>query len=200
MRTTLSLFCLVLILACTPPAHAQLRADADQPAPVAVYDAEALPSPDASSSEGLTERAGNWLSTAFSDEHFRMSHSYELSMSSFGGGTSLGMYTNSMQWQFNDAWAARVDMSVAHQPLSGGAFQEDGQNLRVFLRNAEVAYRPSENMTFHFQVRQSPHGRYASPYGRRAPGALGPGAFGRSAFSSIPRARGGLFWKDQQRN
>lgn len=193
MRTTLSLFCLVLFLALSAPAQAQLRADAGPPAPVAVYDTEAPSSADAAD-EGLAQQVSDWLGTAFSDEHFRMSHSYQMSMSSFGGGTSLGMYTNSMQWQFNDKWAARVDVSLAHQPFSGGAFQQDGQNMRVFLRNAEVTYRPNENMTFHFQMRQSPYGRYARPYGQRV-----PGTFGRSAFSPS-QARGGLFWKSEQRN
>ena len=190
MRTTFSLLCLMVLLACATPAQAQLRADMKQPASVAIYD-------DAQAEDGgFGQRLESLMGTLFSDDHFRMAHSYEMSMSSFGGGTSLGMYTNSMQWQFNDAWAARVDMSVAHQPFSGGmGFGEGGQNMRVFLRNAEVAYRPNENMSFHFQVRQSPYGRYARPLG-------GPAMFGprHSAFSSPPGTRGGLFWKEEQRN
>jgi len=195
MRMTLSLFCLVLFLVLSTPAQAQLRADAGPPAPVPVYDSGASASTGEETDAGLVEQAGDWLGTVFSDEHFRMSHSYEMSASSFGGGSSLGMYTNSMQWQFDDKWAARVDVGVAHQPFSGEAFGEDGQNMRVFLRNAEVAYRPNKNMTFHLQVRQSPYGRYAGPYGRRV-----PGAFGRGAALPPPQARGGLFWKSQQRN
>ena len=190
MRTTLSLFCLLVLLSFAAPAQAQLRADLTQPAPAALYD-EAR-----SNDTGFAQQMEQFMSTLFSDDHFRMAHSYEMSFSSLGGGTSLGMYTNTMQWQFNDAWAARVDLSVAHQPLGGGGLgMEDGQNMRVLLRNAEVAYRPNENMEFRFQVRQSPYGRYARPYGY-----AGPARFGRmSPFSPVHRG-GGLFWKQEQRN
>lgn len=102
---------------------------------------------------------------------------------------SMGMYTNTMRWQFNSAWAARMDVSVANS-FTGNAFGED--RTRVFLRNAEVAYRPSENMQFRLQVQQSPYGRYASPYG----------AYGahynpyRSAFAPMRTPTGDLFWKN----
>jgi hypothetical protein len=191
MRATLSLLCLVVFLFFAAPVQAQLRTDLGQPSPVAVYDGAE------SEGGGLAQRFEQLIGTVFSDDHFRMAHSYGLSMSSFGGGTSLGMYTNSMQWQFNDDWAARVDMSVAHQPFGGGlglGNRGEGQNMRVFLRNAEVAYRPNENMEFRFQVRQSPYGRYASPSGYARP-------FGqRSAFAPARDQGGDLFWKDHQRN
>ena len=196
MRTTLSLLCLLAVLTLATPAHAQFRADLDAPAPAAVYD-------DAGADEDFGQRLEQWMGTLFSDEHFRMAHSYELSTSSFGGGSSMGMYTNTMQWQFNDAWAARADVSVVHQPFGGseaGLGASDGQNMRVMLRNAEVAYRPNENMKFHFQVRQSPYGRYARPgaaYGYGAPPAMG---FGRRSAFSAPGGGGSLFWKDDQRN
>jgi hypothetical protein len=92
------------------------------------------------------------------------------------------MYTNSMMWQFNSDWAARVDVGVAHS-LSGSAMGQ--QNGRVFLRNAEVAYRPSENMQFRLQIQQSPYGRFAQPRG-----------FGRRSafFAPTPSAGGDLFW------
>jgi hypothetical protein len=115
-----------------------------------------------------------------------MAHAYEMSFASSGGqSASLGMYTNTMMWQFNSDWAARVDVGVAHS-LNGSALGE--QNGRVFLRNAEVAYRPTENMQFRIQVQQSPHGRYARPYGRYG---------ARSAFfAPMPSTTGDLFWRN----
>ena len=86
MRTTISLLCLVTVLSLTAPAQAQLR---DDPATSSVR-------------TQLYDTGSNVVSKLFSDEHFRMSHSYQMSMSSFGGETaSMGMYTNTMLWQFN---------------------------------------------------------------------------------------------------
>jgi hypothetical protein len=67
-----------------------------------------------------------------------------------------------------------VDVGVAHPLASNNAF--GNQEAKVFLRNAEVAYTPTDNMRIHFQVRQSPYGRYASPYGYRQRRAFAPTA------------------------
>jgi hypothetical protein len=174
MRTALPLLCLVLTLSLTTPAEAQFRetAQRNQSVQTQLYDSGSA--------------AATALKSFFDAEHFRMSHSYEASFSSFGGqASSMGMYTNSMMWQFNSDWAARMDVSVAH-PFSqgGGAFGQ--QETRVFLRNAEVAYKPSENFQVRMQVQQSPYGRYMSPYG--VYGAQ------RSAFGPTPT--GDLFWRN----
>ena len=181
MRNTLFLLSFVALLGLTLPAQAQLRQDAPaQQAPVKLYD---------QNTPSFT------LNSLFSPEHFRMGHSYEMSFGSFGGNSaSMGMYTNSMMWQFNQKLAARVDVAFAHSPFGGNALGES-QGGRVFLRNAEVAYRPNENMQLHFSMRQSPYGSYmggyGSPYGRYSP--YGGSAFNAS-FSSGPRD---LFWNDR---
>jgi hypothetical protein len=151
MRKTLSLLLLVAFLGLAIPAQAQFRNDVnEQRAPSRLYNSEAT---------------SFLLNTVFNPAHFKMSHSYEMSIGSNGYGTSsLGMYTNTRAWQFNDKPAARVDRSAAYSPFNSGHGQGE-QKPRVFLRNAEVAYRPSENVRIHFQVRQSPYGSYASPYG-----------------------------------
>lgn len=173
VSATVSLICLVTVLCLAQPAQAQLRGTAPNgPSPTQLYD---------------TSR--DLLGKIFDDDHFRMSHSYEMSMSSFGGqSASMGMYTNTMRWQFNDSWAARVDVSMM-QPFSGQAFGNQ-QQPRLFLRNAEVAYRPSENTEFRIQIRQSPFGRYASPHGRYSP--FGYGSYG---MSSLDRSSQPLFWR-----
>lgn len=159
MRTVLPLLCLVFMLSVTAPAHAQLRETADRNSSVVtqLYNA------------GTS--AGNALGNLFGAEDFQMGHSYQMSFSSFGGNSSsVGMYTNSMMWEFNPAWSARVDVGVSHPLMGNNAF--GSQEPRVFLRNAEVSYEPSENMQVHLQVRQSPHGQYASPYGAYRRSAL----------------------------
>lgn len=156
MRNIVSLACLLLLLGLTLPAQAQLRETAyEQQAPVKLYD---------------TKTSGFTLNKLFDPAHFRMSQSIEFSSSSFGGqASSLGMFTNSMMWQFNDKLAARVDVSAAYSP-NAGTFGNSGQNLnggnaQIFVKNAEIAYRPKENVQLHLSFRQSPYGRYGSPHG-----------------------------------
>lgn len=172
MRTIVPLLCLVFMLSMTAPAEAQLRETAQNGSvSTQLYDTGSA--------------ATNALGDLFDAENFRMGHSYQMSFSSFGGNTSsMGMYTNSMMMQFNSQWAARMDVSVAH-PLMNDAF--GNQQPQVYLQNAEVAYRPSENMQFRLQVQQSPYGRYASPRGAYR-GARG------SAFAPTPT--GDLFWQN----
>lgn len=177
MRALLSLLCIVVLLSLAQPAQAQLRENAQvQQAPTQLY---------------ASDTGFNLFSDLFDAEHFRMGHSYEMSFSSFGGNSSsLGMYTNTMMWQFNDELAARVDVSVAHSLMGGASFQE--QQPRVFLRNAEIAYRPAKNIEFHFQMRQSPYGRFMSPYG------YGYGGFSpyRSSFGIHSLPTHDLFWRN----
>lgn len=132
----------------------------------------------ASLTEGSARPAFS-LNQLFSPAHFRMSHTVEFSSSSWaGGGASMGAYTNTMQWRF-DKVDARVDVSML-QPFGGGfgasSLGLNGAQNRpqVFLRNAEVAYRPFESTELRFSVQQSPYGAYASPYGYRPLGSPAP--------------------------
>lgn len=120
------------------------------------------------------EPSGFSLDKLFSPEFFHMGHSYELSYSSFGGqGMSVGEYTNSMMWRFSTKLAARVDVAVQHQPfgmsgLNNGLPASQNGLSGLYLKNAEVAYQPLNNLTLNFAVRQAPYGygSYLSPYGR----------------------------------
>ena len=179
MRTLFSSLCLIVLLGVAMPAQAQMRTDVQlEPAPAKLYGGDG---------------PSFALNKLFSPQHFRMGHSFEMSASSFGGGTSLAMYTNTMAWQFSPKLAARVDVSYMMAPFGGEAlgFNQD-QPGRLFLRNAEIAYRPKENMVFHFSVRQSPYGSYMGPYG-----AYGPGAafYGHQPFG-VGSQQQRLFWND----
>jgi len=172
MRTALPILFLVLTLSVATPAEAQFRETAQQNQSVQtqLYDSGSA--------------ATNALQSLFGAEHFRMNHTYQASFSSFGGrASSMGMYTNSMMWQFNSDWAARMDVSVSH-PFTQGGNAFGNQEARVFIRNAEVAYKPSDNFQVRMQFQQSPYGRYMSPYGAYAP-------FRRSATPTSE-----LFWKN----
>jgi len=155
MRATITSSLLVLMLFLASPAEAQLRtASTNGSSPVQLYDGSS---------------SGFLMNTLFNPEYFRMSHSFE--MSAFAGGgfsSSLAMYTNSLLWKFGEDLAARADVAIAYSPFSdgpGSAGSLSRSSPRVFLRNAEISYRPLENMNIQLSVRQSPYGYYASPYG-----------------------------------
>ena len=156
MRHLLCLFAFVLFLAVAAPAEAQLRSEVPQHVPVKVMD------------EG--ESSAFRLNKLFSPEHFQMRHSYTLGYNSFGGmGLSMGEYTNTMLWRFSSKLAARTDIAFAHTPFGTGnasaLFGGKDQYGKVYLKNAEVAYRPTDTMSLHLSFRQSPYGPYMSPYG-----------------------------------
>ena len=184
MRKPLALVCVTVALAAAAPVHAQTRAEAQtlrqQQTSARLYDA----------GTGFT------LNKLFSPQHFRMGHSVEFTSGSFGGqGYSLGMYTNTLAWQF-DKVAARVDVSAARS-FGGGAFGgnalgfganglgQDPNATKVFVQNAEIAYRPTSNVQLHLAYRQSPYGAYASPYGY--------GGYGAARLGTAPAD---LFWRD----
>jgi hypothetical protein len=167
--STLSVFALfvVALLFAVSPAEAQLRTDAvSSDGSVKLYD------------QG---QSGFSLNKFFSPAHFQMSHSFELSTGSYGGGSSsLGMYTNSMMWQFSSKLAARADVAFAYSPDGGNNNLNNvvggGNSGQVFVRNAEIAYRPSKNMQIHLSYRNNPNGGY---YGSNGYGGYG-GGYGNS--------------------
>ena len=176
MRKMLFLLFFVALLGVTQPAAAQLRTDAqEERAPVRLY-----------GSDGPVFS----LNQLFSPDHFRMSHSYTFSAGSFGSNSfSHGLYTNTMQWQFNHKLAARVDVGFLHSPLGTMNGQSSLENGQLFLQNAEVAYRPTENIQLHFNIRQSPYGQYMSPYGYSGYG------YGYHPYRPY-RGASDLFWRE----
>lgn len=182
---------LLLVAALSLPVQAQLRSEIPgRPSPVVV-----------SESPG-----GASLASYFNRNTFKFSQSYEMSFSSFGGGGSLGLgiYTTSLRWQPTDRLAARVDVGLAHSPFGTGevrdalGFDQDTP-ARLFLRNAELAYRPTENSIVRLQFQQSPYGRYASPYGAYSPYGYGYSPYGYGGGSSFRATFGSaeddLFWR-----
>ncbi len=161
------------------PVEAQLRSHVPQQAPVKVVETGSAFS----------------LNRMFSPDVFQMRHSYSLGYSSFGGnGLAMGEYTNSMLWTFSHKLAARLDVGFMHTPLGTGnsAALFGGQESfgKLYVRNAEIAFRPNERTSLHFSVRQSPYGRYLSPYGMYDPYGYGYGAYGHPYGSYGSYGRG----------
>ncbi len=188
---------LLVVLITSAPAYAQLRTDLPGgPAPVVLTDSQ----------RPLT------LSGLFNAQTLRIGHSYEFSYTGYGGGSlGLGIYTTSLQWQPSSRLAARVDVGVAHSPFGSANVQQAlgfDQNTpaRVFLRNAEIAYRPTENSVLRLQIRQNPigaygrgrYGSYATPYGYGGYGYGGYGyapGYGTSVHARFGSDSDALFWR-----
>jgi len=149
----------VLLMSLSDPVHAQYRKDAHvDTAPVEVYDSEQMVEPFS-------------FRSMFSRDRFDIRHSYSLSTSSFGGqGLTTGAFTSSVLWRMSNKLYARADVSLLHTPFGTGDFSQSlGSNSLsgVYLENAEIMYRPSENTSLHLSFHQRPGGvlGYANGYG-----------------------------------
>ena len=104
----------------------------------------------------------------FDPSKFTMQHSVGFSYETIGGqGMSVGMYTNSMMYQFSDRLNARADVSLMYSPYNSfsatGGKKNDLSN--IFLSRAELNYKPWDNVLVRFQYQQIPWGNpYYSPF------------------------------------
>ncbi|MCA0269596.1 MAG: hypothetical protein LCH53_10315 [Bacteroidetes bacterium] len=157
-------------------------------------------------------QSGFTLDKLFDPQHFRMSHSIEYSTGSgYGGAYSLGVYTNTMQWQFDEKLAARLDLAVATSPTGiapSGLGVSRSQGVQAYVRNAEIAYRPTRSTELRVQFQQNPYaqGVYGDPYG------YGLTGYGYQQSGYVPANRssritatfgsgtdGDLFWRSSGR-
>lgn len=113
----------------------------------------------------------NW----FDADKFTMSHSYSMSVGSFGKDPySQGMYLNQMNYAFSDKLNLKAVVGFTHDPLQLGNtnLPGNGLNLDNMVYGAEIAYKPTENSVFKFSFERTPM-RYGygynsygySPYG-----------------------------------
>ncbi len=114
----------------------------------------------------------------FDANKFTMSHSYSMSVGSFGKNPySQGMYLNQMNYAFSDKLNLKAVVGFTHDPLQLGNTNLPGQgfDLDNMVYGAEVAYRPTKNSVFKFSFERTPaqYGGYGynpygySPYGYR---------------------------------
>lgn len=102
----------------------------------------------------------------FNPDKFSMRHSFDMSYTTFGGqGLSLGSYTNSMKYEFADNLNARADIAFSFSPYSSLAQFNKSDFSKVYLKNAEINYKPWENTTVSISYQQHPYGYgYYSPF------------------------------------
>jgi len=110
----------------------------------------------------IDQSASSNLFGFLNSENFHMSHQYNLSYSSFGNnGLALGIYTNSMLYNFSDNLNVQTDINFVHSPYSsfGKEFQNDLTG--IYLSRAAVNYKPWKDVAISLQYRQLP---YYFPY------------------------------------
>ena len=93
----------------------------------------------------------------FNPNRFHMTQSYSaMYMSSNSGSQSLGMYLNSIEYQVSDPLNIKLDLAYVHQP--GALFNNSGVSLADgrILPAISISYRPSKNLLFQFNYRQTP--------------------------------------------
>jgi hypothetical protein len=110
----------------------------------------------------IRETPASLLLGWFDPDRFQMRHSFSLSYMTAGDqGLSLGMYTNSMMYQFADNLNARADVSFSYSPTSSFSRFSSQDLSGVFLSRAQVDYRPWENMHLQVQYRRDPYRTYS---------------------------------------
>ena len=150
--------CLMCLLICTTGTVAQFKSDLDR---------------QSASSFIRPTTSINSLLGLLNADNFMMRHSFSLNyLSSGGSGISLASYTNSMFFKLSGPLQLRFDVSLQGSPLgSYGAF-DNASMSRVLLSNAELNYRPSENMFIRLQYSQVPYGHFYNDR-RYAPSLFG---------------------------
>jgi len=98
-------------------------------------------------------------------ERFLMRHNFEFSYMTGGGqGLSLASYTNSMFYKISDPLNVRFDVTLQGSPFgASGGLQQSDLN-RLFISNAELNYRPLENMFIKVQYSQLPANYFSGIY------------------------------------
>jgi hypothetical protein len=108
----------------------------------------------------------------FGLQDFRMDHSYEMTMGSFGGNMyNQNIYTNTMHMMFSENLYGRVDLAMSHSPFGSGFMGQD--QTQFFVRNAELNYKLNDNTRFQIRFQQIPSGHghrygYYHPHYRRS--------------------------------
>lgn len=122
--------------------------------------------PTSSVKDGIISNNSGSLFGFLNSENFQMNHSYNMSYSSWGNnGMALGMYTNSMMYNFADNLNVQLDASIVHSPYS--SFGQDHQNSLngIYISRAAVNYKPWKDVFISVQYNNLPNSYYYSPFG-----------------------------------
>ncbi len=125
--------------------------------------------------DGMLAKPSSSLFGFLSSDNFHMHQSYSMSYSTFGNqGLALGVYTNSMSYDFSKNLNVQLDASIVQSPYStlGSDFQK--RISGIYLSRAAVNYQPWKDVSISFQYSRLPY-NYYSPYSYY--GGLGNGFY-----------------------
>jgi len=95
----------------------------------------------------------------FNPENFFMNHSVGMSFTSGGGyGYALGVYTNSMMYQFSENINIQADVSLVNSPYSSLGNDFSKHINGIYITKAALNYKISDNTNLSIQYRQLPAG------------------------------------------
>jgi hypothetical protein len=110
-------------------------------------------------SRSSTEYLGNGLSRGLSllnPDRFSMSHSYMMSLFSGGGeGHMVGLYMNTMKYQFSNPLSLTVHLGYMHQPFAT-ANAPRMTDANAVLSGFELEYRPAKNFFLKIEYGATP--------------------------------------------
>ncbi|MBU1064295.1 hypothetical protein KKC74_05750 [bacterium] len=146
MRKFTGLMTIVLLSVGMLPLQAQLKSQL--PKALAVEDAIQIPGVGSNSS----------LLSFIDPNRFFMNQSYSLSYSSFGGGSSMGVYQNQMSYIFSDKLMMNARLGLMHDPLSIGSYSTGQTNLMDNLTYGfDLSYKPKDNVFFSIRFDKRPY-------------------------------------------
>lgn len=157
MRKITGLVTIVLLLVGMLPLQAQLKSQL--PRPLAVEDAIQIP--------GVG--SNNSLLSFINPDRFFMNQSYSLSYSSFGGGSSMGIYQNQMSYIFSDKLMMNARLGLMHDPLNLGSYATRQTNLMDnLIYGFDLSYRPKDNVFLNIRFDKRPYYYHSGfyPYSR----------------------------------
>lgn len=116
--------------------------------------------------DGIVAKDNGPLLGFLNSENFKMTHSYNLSYSTFGNqGLALGVYTNSMFYKIADNFNVQLDASIVHSPYSSFGKDVTNQLTGLYISKAAINYQPWKDFNITVQYRRAPN--YYNPYFNR---------------------------------
>ncbi len=100
----------------------------------------------------------------------KMQHSFSMSYSAIGNqGIALGVYTNTLRYDFNDNLNFQAAVSFVNSPYSTFGKNFSNKINGIYLEKAQLNYRPTENTFMSLTFSQMPYSYYNGfgyyPYG-----------------------------------
>lgn len=95
-----------------------------------------------------------------------ISHSYQMSYMSIGGGLTQGMYLNTLSYQFSMPLTLSFQWGIAYQPfqsMNAAPFLANGP----FISAAQLRYQAKDNLSIELNFQSNPNPYFYNPFYNR---------------------------------